>query len=53
MRPLQWRSLDHLVGAATRDGVYERCGRNVSETARRLNMRRRTLQAHLAKRAPR
>jgi len=33
--------------------VYEQCGRNVSETARRLNMHRRTLQRILAKRAPR
>ena len=33
--------------------VYEMCGRNVSETARRLNMHRRTLQRILAKRAPR
>ena len=32
---------------------YELCGRNVSETARRLNMHRRTLQRILAKRAPR
>jgi two-component system response regulator RegA len=33
--------------------VYEMCDRNVSETARRLNMHRRTLQRILAKRAPR
>ena len=33
--------------------VYEMCERNVSETARRLNMHRRTLQRILAKRAPR
>jgi two-component system response regulator RegA len=33
--------------------IYELCGRNVSETARRLNMHRRTLQRILAKRAPR
>ncbi|HEX8232532.1 MAG TPA: ActR/PrrA/RegA family redox response regulator transcription factor [Caulobacteraceae bacterium] len=33
--------------------VYEQCGNNVSETARRLNMHRRTLQRILAKRAPR
>jgi two-component system response regulator RegA len=33
--------------------VYELCGHNVSETARRLNMHRRTLQRILAKRAPR
>lgn len=33
--------------------VYEACNRNVSETARRLNMHRRTLQRILAKRAPR
>ena len=33
--------------------VYEQCNRNVSETARRLNMHRRTLQRILSKRAPR
>ena len=33
--------------------VYELCGHNVSETARRLNMHRRTLQRILAKCAPR
>jgi len=33
--------------------VYEQCGRNVSETARRLNMHRRTLQRILNKYAPR
>jgi two-component system, response regulator RegA len=33
--------------------VYELCDRNVSETARRLNMHRRTLQRILSKRAPR
>jgi len=33
--------------------IYELCGRNVSETARRLNMHRRTLQRILAKHAPR
>jgi len=32
--------------------VYELCGHNVSETARRLNMHRRTLQRVLQKRAP-
>jgi two-component system response regulator RegA len=32
--------------------VYELCGRNVSETARRLNMHRRTVQRILAKHAP-
>ena len=32
--------------------VYEMCDRNVSETARRLSMHRRTLQRILAKRAP-
>ena len=32
--------------------VYEQCGRNVSETARRLRMHRRTLQRILGKRAP-
>ena len=30
--------------------IYELCGRNVSETARRLNMHRRTLQRKLEKR---
>ncbi|MGY6531571.1 ActR/PrrA/RegA family redox response regulator transcription factor [Glycocaulis sp.] len=33
--------------------VFELCDHNVSETARRLNMHRRTLQRILAKRAPR
>jgi two-component system, response regulator RegA len=33
--------------------VYELCDRNVSETARRLSMHRRTLQRILAKKAPR
>ena len=33
--------------------VFELCSNNVSETARRLNMHRRTLQRILAKRAPR
>ena len=32
--------------------VHALCGQNVSETARRLNMHRRTLQRILAKRAP-
>ncbi len=32
--------------------VFELCGQNVSETARRLNMHRRTLQRILAKRSP-
>ena len=32
--------------------VYELCDHNVSETARRLNMHRRTLQRILAKRSP-
>jgi len=32
--------------------VYEQCDRNVSETARRLNMHRRTLQRILAKHSP-
>ena len=32
--------------------VYEMCNRNVSETARQLNMHRRTLQRILAKRSP-
>jgi len=33
--------------------VFEQCGRNVSETARRLKMHRRTLQRILNKHAPR
>lgn len=33
--------------------VYEQCDRNVSETARRLHMHRRTLQRILSKRGPR
>lgn len=33
--------------------IYKSCERNVSETARQLNMHRRTLQRILAKRAPR
>ena len=33
--------------------IYEMCGRNVSVTARRLAMHRRTLQRVLTKRAPR
>ncbi len=33
--------------------VFELCGRNVSETARRLKMHRRTLQRILSKRSPR
>ncbi len=33
--------------------VYEQCDRNVSDTARRLNMHRRSLQRILSKRAPR
>ncbi|MGC6390514.1 MAG: ActR/PrrA/RegA family redox response regulator transcription factor [Alphaproteobacteria bacterium] len=33
--------------------VFEQCNRNVSETARRLAMHRRTLQRILAKRSPR
>ncbi len=33
--------------------VFEQCNRNVSETARRLRMHRRTLQRILAKHAPR
>ncbi len=32
--------------------IYELCDRNVSETARKLNMHRRTLQRILAKRSP-
>jgi two-component system response regulator RegA len=32
--------------------IHEQCGRNVSETARRLGMHRRSLQRILSKRAP-
>ena len=32
--------------------IFEACNRNISETARQLNMHRRTLQRRLAKRAP-
>ena len=32
--------------------VFEQCDRNVSETARRLNMHRRTLQRILSKHSP-
>ncbi|QQR68266.1 MAG: ActR/PrrA/RegA family redox response regulator transcription factor [Alphaproteobacteria bacterium] len=32
--------------------IYEQCGHNISETARRLRMHRRTLQRILSKRAP-
>ena len=32
--------------------IFEACDRNISETARQLNMHRRTLQRRLAKRAP-
>ena len=41
------------AGAVDIQRVYELCNHNVSETARRLNMHRRTLQRILAKRAPR
>src|SRR5690606_9612473 len=44
-------SADRVRWAPTQR-VYEMCDRNVSETARRLNMQRRTLQRVLAKRAP-
>jgi two-component system response regulator RegA len=42
-------AVDYLAKPADADDVYNR---NVSETARRLNMHRRTLQRILAKRAP-
>jgi two-component system response regulator RegA len=42
--PVRWEHIQR---------VYELCNNNVSETARRLNMHRRTLQRILAKRAPR
>ena len=38
---------------STSSAFVELCGRNVSETARRLNIHRRTLQRILAMRAPR
>jgi len=41
---VRWEHIHH---------IYESCQRNVSETARRLTMHRRTLQRILAKRAPR
>jgi two-component system response regulator RegA len=41
--PVRWEHIQR---------VYELCDRNVSETARRLNMHRRTLQRILAKRSP-
>ena len=44
LRRLEWEHIQR---------IYELCGRNVSETARRLSMHRRTLQRILAKRAPR
>lgn len=48
-RPLSARRVrwEHI------QNVYEMCGCNVSETARRLAMHRRTLQRILAKQAPR
>jgi two-component system response regulator RegA len=45
-------AIDYLAKPADADAVYGLCNRNVSETARRLNMHRRTLQRILAKRAP-
>jgi two-component system, response regulator RegA len=39
---VRWEHIQH---------IYERCDRNVSKTARRLNMHRRSLQRALAKRA--
>ena len=41
---VRWEHINH---------IYELCDRNVSETARRLNMHRRTLQRILAKHSPR
>ena len=40
---VRWEHIQH---------IYEACGRNVSQTARKLNMHRRTLQRILTKRAP-
>lgn len=40
---VRWEHIQH---------IYELCGRNISETARRLDMHRRTLQRILAKRVP-
>jgi two-component system response regulator RegA len=45
-------SADRVAGS-TSSGSKSSGGHNVSETARRLNMHRRTLQRILAKRAPR
>jgi two-component system response regulator RegA len=42
--PVRWEHIQR---------VFEQCDRNVSETARRLNMHRRTLQRILGKHAPR
>ena len=58
-QPYNQGAVDYLAKPADRmrwkyiQRVYELCGKNVSETARRLNMHRRTLQRILAKRAPR
>ena len=61
LRPLDGRTAEPPENPMSADRVrwehmqriYVLCGRNVSETARRLNMHRRTLQRILAKRAPR
>ena len=59
-RPCQWERRSETLGGPEADRIrwehiqriYEQYGRNVSETARRLNMHRRTLQRILAKRSP-
>jgi len=43
---IERRGWEHIVR------IYEQCGRNVTQTARRLGMHRRSLQRMLSKRAP-
>ena len=52
---LSKNKLLNLIGSfyTTVFRVFELCNRNVSETARRLKMHRRTLQRILSKRSPR
>ena len=47
------KALLDIAGKTMIQRVYEQCERNISETARRLRMHRRTLQRILAKHAPR
>jgi len=51
--PAEWPMSADRVRWEHIQRVFEQCNRNVSETARRLNMHRRTLQRILSKRAPR